>query len=144
MLIHFYPVFSLDDTQIQQEFKFICKGRISFPQTNTCGRFPSQTVAAGSLSNAKWNICVPDMATYLFCTAELSKEYAVKVFTPVWERIPTNAEVPQHFREIHIFSCDYFCFLYNSLTFGFICVHTAILHRSNLGTVFLELPLSPL
>lgn len=51
--IHFFIIFYLDRTHIQQEFKLICKGWTSLSQTNMCGRFPSWSVAAGSLSNAK-------------------------------------------------------------------------------------------
>lgn len=71
---------SLARTQIQQEIKLICKGWTILSQTKMCGRFSSWSAAAGSLSNANRNIWVPDLVTYLFCTAELPTEYAVQLF----------------------------------------------------------------
>lgn len=120
--IQFYLVFSLDCTQIQQEFKLICKGRTSLSQTNMCGRFPSWSVAAGSLSNANWNIWVPDMVTCLFCTAELSTEYAVKLFILIWEGNPIDAEISHYFKEECNLSCDYSCFVFSTILHASVCI----------------------
>lgn len=130
IIIQSYIVFSLDCTQIEQEFKFIGKGLTSL----------SQTCVGDSLLEV-WQLAHYQMQTQtsgcqiwsLACFALLSYLQNTLWSCLIWEGNPIDAEISHYFKEGCNFSCDYlFCLLYN---FAYLFMHRAV----HLRTVFLYL-----